>query len=378
METLNRRHGASAAAAGGGVGEESDYAVWNQGSDSDREAALEEEELNERYRYKNSISRDYEYTLNKDRRKRRRNKNKSCLNFEQWMVIIFTTIVCVSMFLIGIQFQSKKHSYALPWNEVQQTEINVNWPDYMKKLDPLWSWVRPSDAPSTYGNSPFMGNGNLGLTVRVDNDETNRIRFDIGRSDIYFGTRRFPVGCLWIDLAETTTKTKMGSLRTHLWDAVTDGSIGYLDPISITSFVHATKDIIVISLKTPVSFDHEKFISFKPGYYGNPNPPEVRPEKPPVCEMKSNSNVCTQEFSGAANSFSVAWSVVADVSSTTPQVKNVIIYLTVSPVAQLSESKALSTLMNAKSTSYEDLLSSHKEWWNSYYPSSFITLDNIT
>lgn len=366
---MSRRHGGEGAMAAAAP------VSWDQDSISDKE---EDEELDERYRYKSTVSRDYERSLNKGRRYRRKTQGKfSCLRYEQWLIIGVTLFMCVLMFVVGLRLQAKRHSYALPWNEGQQSEIDVDWPEYMKKLDPLWTWARYSDAPSSYDNSPFMGNGNLGLTVRVDSDETNKIRFDIGRSDIYFGAQRFPVGCLWVDLSETT-KASVGSLRTRLWDAVTSGSIGNLDPISLESFVHAEKDVILISLKTPASFNHEKYITFQPGYYGNPNPPKVRPEKPPVCTQRDSYNICTQELSGSTNNFAVVWTIVTDVNPASPQIKSVYIYLTVSPVGQLSGSKALAMITEARSNSYEDLLGSHKAWWNSYYPSSFVTLDNIT
>lgn len=368
---LNRRHG-----------NESPMGVYKDEDGSpDKEAAMsdEEKDLDDKYRYKNTVSADFEGAFFKKRRQNRKSRSDaSVLRAGQWMVIGFTLFFCISMFFIGIRFQAKRHSYAFPWNEGRQTEINVDWPEYMKKLDPLWKWARQSDAPSTYGNSPFMGNGNLGLTVRVDNDGSNKIRLDVGRSDIYFGTQRFPVGCLWVDLSGAQVETKYGTMRTHLWDAITDGSIGYSEPVSFSSFVHAIKDVIVVSLKVPSSFNHEKYITFNPGYNGNPNPPQVRPAKPPVCTKRENTNICTQEVDDETKSFSVAWSVVTERSSLTPQLKNVLIYLTVSPIAQLSESKALATLANVRSVSYDNLLKSHKDWWNSYYPSSFITMDNIT
>lgn len=370
---LNRRHGNE------GLG--STY----RGRDDtiDKEAAIgeDEEDMYDKYRYKNTVSADFERAFfKKHHQKRKSQSTSSILRTGQWVVIGFTTFFCVSMFFIGIQFQAKRHSYALPWNEGQQAEINVDWPEYMKKLDPLWKWSRQSDAPSTYGSSPFMGNGNLGLTVRVDNDGSNKIRLDVGRSDVYFGTQRFPVGCLWIDLSETQVETKYGTMRTHLWDAITDGSIGSTEAISFSSFVHATKDVIVVSLKVPSTFDYEKYITFKPGYHGNPNPPQVRPTKPPVCTKRDKSNICTQEIDDETGKigFSVVWSVVTEHRSTISQFKNILIYLTVSPVAQLSDSKALTTLMNVKSISYDNLLKAHKDWWNSYYPSSFVTMDNIT
>lgn len=370
---MNRRRGA-----------EGSTALW-EGSDDvlDREAVIEEEELNERYRYKDTVAKDYELALNRGRRYRHAsnspssNRGSPYLGSGQWLAVWVTLIMCVSMFVVGLRFQAKNHSYAFPWNDGVQSEAKVNWEEYLKKLDPLWSWVHSSDAPSTYGNSPFMGNGNLGLTIRVDNDETNKIRLDIGRSDVYVGSKRFPVGCFWVDLSGVT-KTRYGTLRTHLWNAVTDGSIGHLSPVSMASFVHATEDVIVVSLNVPTSFDQEKLITFKPGYYGNPNPPKERPAKPPVCTKEGSISTCMQTLSGPLESFSVAWTMSSSSDPTAPNKKIVRVYATVSPIVQLSKSKAMTTLTKAREHTYDELLASHVAWWHSYYPSSFITLDNIT
>lgn len=72
------------------------------------------------------------------------------------------------------------------------TEVKVNWREFISRSDPLWKFSTNDEKsmPTMWFDSPFHGNGNLGMLVIAEklqrnNTEKYIIRFDVGRADVW-------------------------------------------------------------------------------------------------------------------------------------------------------------------------------------------------
>lgn len=71
-------------------------------------------------------------------------------------------------------------------------DVKVNWRDFISRSDPLWKFSTNDEKsmPTMWFDSPFHGNGNLGMLVIADTVTKNGIkkyilRFDVGRTDVW-------------------------------------------------------------------------------------------------------------------------------------------------------------------------------------------------
>lgn len=71
-------------------------------------------------------------------------------------------------------------------------DVKVNWRDFISRSDPLWRFNTNDEKsmPTMWFDSPFHGNGNLGMLVIADTISRNRtkkyiLRFDVGRADVW-------------------------------------------------------------------------------------------------------------------------------------------------------------------------------------------------
>ena len=72
------------------------------------------------------------------------------------------------------------------------TEVKVNWREFISRSDPLWKFNTENEKsmPTMWFDSPFHGNGNLGMLVIAEKLQRNNtdkyiIRFDVGRADVW-------------------------------------------------------------------------------------------------------------------------------------------------------------------------------------------------
>ena len=110
-------------------------------------------------------------------------------------------------------------------SESSPVQLAVDWPKFMAQQDLVWERL-----PAEYYEGAFVGNGLLGAIIFRDNRQTNSLRFEIGRTDIYdhreggqaaYERSRLPIGQLLLTPAGKITGAK---LRTDLWNAETRGN----------------------------------------------------------------------------------------------------------------------------------------------------------
>ena len=105
--------------------------------------------------------------------------------------------------------------------KLQPITLQVDWPSFISHQDPVWSRM-----PENYFEGPFVGNGLVGAILFRDDKNTNSIRIQIGRTDVYdhrpeagspmHYCGRLPIGHLLMTPVGAITST---SLRMDLWNA---------------------------------------------------------------------------------------------------------------------------------------------------------------
>ena len=92
---------------------------------------------------------------------------------------------------------------------------SIDWESFLAPHDLRWE-----KTPKDWGESAFLGNGLLGTCLWAAKGET--LHWDIGRSDLYAGTSRVPVGKF---VLKTKGKPTGFSMRQSIWNADAKGKI---------------------------------------------------------------------------------------------------------------------------------------------------------
>jgi len=94
----------------------------------------------------------------------------------------------------------------------------INWSAFLGRHDLVFK-----ELPAKFDNGAFLGNGLMGTMIYRDGPD--RLRFELGRSDVTDHRRdngRLPIGGMILKTAGTI---KSGSLRLVLWDAEVRGEV---------------------------------------------------------------------------------------------------------------------------------------------------------
>jgi hypothetical protein len=241
----------------------------------------------------------------------------------------------------------------------------VDWPAFLSRHDPIWEVL-----PAKFDHGAFLGNGLLGTMVYTDG--TNRLRFEIGRSDVTDHRRdngRLPIGGM---ILKTTGTIKSGTLRTLLWDAETMGEvITDKGRIRFRAMIHSDEMVLLADFQTE---GDEKDAAFA----WEPEKAEVFPdemksingESNPAPEIGTEGDVgfCVQRRV-AGGSTVTAWQV----QGTHPK-RRLLLTIADSFPAMTARTTALDTLHRVASSSSGALEQSHRAWWHAFYPASFLSV----
>ncbi|KAA9041196.1 alpha-L-fucosidase [Ginsengibacter hankyongi] len=266
-------------------------------------------------------------------------------------------------------------------------KLNVNWKQFLSKQDLLWDTM-----PGDYFEGPFVGNGLLGTIIFKDDKDSNTLRFEIGRTDVYdhrtkeasaYETPRLPIGQLLLTPVGKIIKTHM---RCDLWNAEIRGVLTTTAGIiSFRCFVPSREELIVLTVKAsgkeknakftlrPQQAESPRYIFKKPiggekGGYDYQQNPSFRVEKMDGIE------VVTQPLL-KGDDYATAWSDQknADGSQT--------VLVTVAnrwgkyrKPASGSAIDAVATIKAGQEKAMATMEKAHRAWWHAFYPASFVTL----
>ncbi|MDF7806330.1 hypothetical protein P4E94_02700 [Pontiellaceae bacterium B12219] len=266
---------------------------------------------------------------------------------------------------------------AMARSETPDIMLDVNWPEFMENLDPVWE-----ELPSVPKHGPMIGNGMLG-TYLIQDEETGEIRFEMSRSDlcdVRAGfNRRKTNGYFKLAL---NGERPTGTCRLDLWNAqltadlqVSDGSL------SLRAFADANSDVIVFVFEqTGVNLtwdwvpDNRGWAGTVPkipdGYVPYPEPVLLEYQKCQVSvqDMPTDQKYWTQH-EPAASQHATAWRILHAKGKTYVFASTTFAYRT-----STAKQQAVDNINQAISKGFPELEAEHQAWWQEFYQQSFVTL----
>jgi len=243
----------------------------------------------------------------------------------------------------------------------------VDWSKFLASHDIKWDVL-----PAKFDHGAFLGNGLLGTMIYSDGPD--RIRFELGRSDVTDHRRdngRLPIGGMVLRTAGTI---KSGSLRMVLWDAEVRGEVTTdKGVIRFRAMDHTKEMALLVDLETEgkeqnatFTWEPEKSEVFRDEMKkinGEPNPSSEKGED-------NGTGYCVQRRV-AGGAYATAWMVKG-----TPQKRRLTLSIADSYPDLTARMTAINTVRRVAEMSSASLAQSHREWWHNYYPSSFVSVPN--
>lgn len=283
--------------------------------------------------------------------------------------LLFTALCC-----IGMTLQAK----------TPVIKEQINWEQFMQKQDMVWELL-----PQYWYEAPFLGNGRLGLIIYKEPKE-NCIRLETGNSEVHdhrpqkglFGNPRLLTGHFNIS---PKGQIKTGNMRLDIWNAEATATVETTEgSIRLRAFVHADKDVIVIQSETtgnesfalkwvPANADSPRFLYSKTpqGKWMKDRMPADYVSNPqPTVTLKNDGGSSLQKllYGGAT---AVSWKTQVKERKQTVYVSLVHSYPQTDAVQ-----KSESVVQGAFKSGSPKLMKEHRHWWHSFYPKSFLSLDD--
>src|SRR5216110_1738833 len=236
----------------------------------------------------------------------------------------------------------------------------VDWAAFLGRQDLVWERL-----PSRWGESAFIGNGNLGATIDA---RDSALGWTVNRTDVVHDQSRFPIGRVVLKTAGTLTG---GTARLTLWDAEASGTvITDRGEVHWRSFTADSPSVIVIVLEARGG-ERRADLDWSPAEARPPRkiarreafaPEDLHP--PPTVTRSRAELTSVQSFIGGgahaeslrrgkANAFyvSIGYGNAADEAKRDAQ-------RATAEAARLGLAK---------------LVAAHRAWWHAYYPASFLS-----
>ena len=244
-------------------------------------------------------------------------------------------------------------------------DVRVDWPAFLGRHDPIWEVL-----PAKFDHGAFLGNGLLGTTIYTDGPD--RLRFELGRSDVTDHRRdngRLPIGGM---VLKTTGTIQSGTLRTDLWNAEVRGEV-VTDKgrIRFRAMDHADEMTLLVDLETEGGeqaatfvWEPEKSEVFRDEMKkvnGEPNPP-------PENGTDGETGFCAQRRT-AGGAYTTAWQV----QGAHPR-RRLTLTVADSFPGLTAQATALATVRRVAALPPDALEQSHRAWWHAYYPASFLSV----
>lgn len=259
----------------------------------------------------------------------------------------------------------------------------VDWAQFMERQDMVWEVL-----PNYWYEAPFLGNGRLGLMVYQEPGK-NCIRLETGDSEVHdhrpekglLGNPRLLTGHFVI---YPKGQIKTGDMRLDLWNAELTACIETTEGrIRLRAFVHADRDIIVVEPETtghesfclkwvPADADSPRFQYSKlpQGSWMRTNMAHYVSNPQPVVSATKRGGASLQKLLDGGET-AVCW------EQRTKGDKHAL-YISLAhsyPQADAGQ-KADSIMRGAVKLGVSTLEREHRSWWHSFYPKSFLSLDD--
>ena len=117
--------------------------------------------------------------------------------------------------------------------------LQIPWKEFIARSDPVWEWTPTANVPTKWYHSAFVGNGALGMMIRVNETNSEKtLVFDVSSSEVWddrekdspysldnnfvYDRPRLPVGQFFLQTVGTITH---GRMRLNLFDAEVTGKV---------------------------------------------------------------------------------------------------------------------------------------------------------
>ncbi|HEX9483765.1 MAG TPA: alginate lyase family protein [Gemmatimonadaceae bacterium] len=245
--------------------------------------------------------------------------------------------------------------------------VRVDWPAFLGRHDLVWDHL-----PTRWGESAFIGNGNLGATIFV---RDSALSWTINQTTATHDQSRFPIGRV---VLRTRGAQRGGSARLSLWDAEASGEVTTdSGTVRWSSFVSTTPSVIVIELEgeggerdialdwTPAEARPPRKVARKETFA----PEDLHPPADVTRSTRGISSVQTFLGGGAH----AEW-IRREPSKNGRTTYYVTIGQSDDGPRALGAAAALVGSAEARGTA--SLRSNHRAWWHGYYPASFLSFSD--
>jgi len=243
-------------------------------------------------------------------------------------------------------------------------KVKVDWPAFIGRHDLIWDTL-----PTGFDYGAFLGNGMLGSTIYQDGP--NRVRWEMGRSDVTEHRRdnaRLPIGGL---VLTSVGKIQDGTMRMDLWNAEVRGTITTdKGTITFRSFIHTHEMVLIMDVNSTDGEEDASFAWNARPCIDNRNASRFKdpPNPPAATDTVNGVSVCTQaRFAGGE--FATAWK-----GAPLGEGRRVIISIADSFPGRTATEQAVATVEKTMSTDFQALLDSHRAWWHDFYPQSMVSV----
>lgn len=257
------------------------------------------------------------------------------------------------------------------WGQVTH---QIDWPSFFSRQDLVFDTLT-----SHWEDGAFLGNGLLG--VMAYREDSNALRFDLGRTDVTdhreginpsIGKARLPIGRFVLSTSSPIRKIR---LRLDLWNAELNGTL-FTDKgtIQFQGLVAATRDVILFKTTSSASGQAVRW-EWKPEpalspflslgrdsaskYGANPHP--VRTKEGSIHYHKQSLL--------AGGSYTTAWKEIREGHSS-----SLLITIENSYPADVSQKSAQRALSAVLAKDVEPLIRAHRNYWHQFYHKSFVSL----
>ncbi len=243
-------------------------------------------------------------------------------------------------------------------------DVRVEWGEFLKRHDLVWEKL-----PERFDHGAYLGNGLLGAMIYKDGP--NRLRWEIGRSDVTEHRRdnnRLPIGGM---VLETVGAIESGNIRLDLWNAEVRGALKTdKGVLAFRSFIHAGDLFLSVDLKTSEGEKAAKFTWNATPAVDAPNASFKDPPNPPSrSETDGDVLVCVQpRFAGGE--FATAWTELASGAS----MRRLVLSVGDSFPGSTAKADAVASVRKAAEGDFATQVESHRDWWHGYYPKSFLSV----
>lgn len=261
---------------------------------------------------------------------------------------------------------------------------NIDWKSFLSKQDPVWDTLT-----AYFYDGPMTGNGLIGTVMhkmdknRFDGD-TNKVLFEINRTDLVDSCSRRPEGYYWsrMQVGRFEFKPKgilhSTNLRIDLRNAEVVGKITTSEgEIHIRHYTHAELPIIITELESEGNekCDNWKFVPDISGCLINLKELDKQEKgiydtnPKATVEIRDGIMLHKQLLKHSGRSFTVG--------STSKRVgRKTIYYNTIeySNPVKAKLFKAEDVLLHSLQENSDSLLTSHRRWWNTYFQQSFVSV----